>query len=111
MVARGGRLQFRRCARRRLHLVEFFLGKKNTGQAGAGLITERVKFNRLPGQPLSLLKLTKINYYSRHQIVGGRVPRRELLCMPEFGQTLGKFPLDKKANPSKNAVRVPGMQL
>src|SRR5260370_31139703 len=98
MVARGGRLQFRRFARRSFHLVEFLLGKKNTGQARAGLITERVKFNRLPGQSLSLLKLTKINYYSRHQIVGRRVPRRKLLSITGFCQQLPPFPLAKKEN-------------
>ena len=105
MAARGGRLQFRRLARRSVGLVEFSLGKKNTGQAGAGLISERVEFNRLPGQLLGFLKLPKINHHSRHQIVGRRIPWRKLLGTPEFGQTLGKFPFDKKANPAQGCVR------
>jgi hypothetical protein len=75
------------------------------------LISERVEFNRLPGQLLGLLELTKINHHSRHQIVGGRVPRRELLRTPEFGQTLGKFPLDKKANPAQGRVRFREMRV
>jgi len=31
--------------------------------------------------------------------------------MPEFGQTLGKFPLDKKANPAQSSVRFREMRV
>src|SRR5580704_14413858 len=105
MAARRGRLQFRRLASCRFGLVEFSLGEKNTGQADSSLVGEGVEFNRLSGQLLSLFKLAKINHHSRQEITGRRIPRRELLRAPEFGQTFGKFPFDKKANPTQRRVR------
>src|SRR6185312_6812420 len=85
MVARGGRLQFRRLASCSFSLVEVSLGEKNTGQADSGLVGEGVEFNRLSGHLPTLFKSAKINHHSRQEIVGGWVPRRELLRAREFG--------------------------
>ena len=58
MVARGGRLQFRGLASRIFGLVEFSLGKKNTGQADSGLVGEgssSIDF-RATSRPLQIAK-------------------------------------------------------
>src|SRR5262249_53527389 len=60
-------------------LIKFTLEKKNTPQADVCLIREWVDFQCLPGQLLGLVELAEIDYHSGQQIIGSRVPRRELL--------------------------------